>query len=709
MGTNAVRGTRVATKVGGVTVPGARRAQPGQGTTIGRIPVIKPSPVVENGAFPAKAAIDELFSIEATVFREGHDAVGAQVVLTDPDGASSVRPMRPVPPAGFDRWGARVGLDRLGSWRFRIEAYDDPFETWLHNAKIKIPAGIDVELMCAEGRELFEEAAGIARAAGDAAAVELLSSAARFLGVAVQVEDRLARARTDDVLAAMAVHKPRRLLTTTPEYPIFCDRRRALFSSWYEFFPRSIGAHRSASGHWVSGTFATAQERLEAAARMGFDVVYLPPIHPIGYSYRKGRNNTLQPGPEDPGSPWAIGNADGGHDAIHPELGTFDDFDEFVRTARSLGLEVAMDFALQASPDHPWVQDHPEWFSKRIDGSIAYAENPPKKYQDIYPINFDQDQDGIYAECLRLINLWVDHGVTIFRVDNPHTKPVDFWAWLLAEVRRTNPEVIFLAEAFTRPEMMHTLGKIGFHQSYSYFTWRNEKWEIIEYLTELSTQTDGFLRPNFFVNTPDILPTFLQSGSPTAFTIRAVLAATLSSNWGVYSGFELYEHTPLRHGSEEYLNSEKYEYRPRDFAGAEERGESLALLLGRLNELRREHPALQQVRDLHFHTTPHDQVLAYSKRVGDDLIIVVCSLDPHQVAETEVFLDMSALGFDDHDVLEVHDQLSGRRWRWGQRNYVRLTLEDPAHILTVTPPSAVTPSATRPDTSTAKPSGSGAS
>ncbi|MBO0810630.1 MAG: alpha-1,4-glucan--maltose-1-phosphate maltosyltransferase, partial [Microlunatus sp.] len=639
---------------------------------ITRIPVLKPSPVIGNGDLPAKAAIGEVFTIAASVFREGHDAVGAQAVLTDPGGRTRLVGLHPIPPEGFDRWGAAVELDRIGNWTFRVEGFDDPWATWLHNAKIKIPAGIDVGLVCAEGNLLFSEAALASAEAGDPKAAAVLSAAAEDMSACLQVEDRLKLALTADVAAAMEQYRPRRLLSATREYPIFCDRRRALFSSWYEFFPRSQGAHRDPrTGGWQSGTFETSYERLEAAAEMGFDIVYLPPIHPIGRSFRKGPNNTLDPGPDDPGSPWAIGSPDGGHDAVHPDLGTLADFDAFVARAKALGLEVALDFALQASPDHPWVRDHPEWFSKRADGSIAYAENPPKKYQDIYPINFDNDPAGIYAECLRLINFWIAHGVTVFRVDNPHTKPVNFWAWLLAEVRATHPNVIFLAEAFTRPEMMHTLGKIGYHQSYSYFTWRNEKWEIIEYLTELTKQTDAFLRPNFFVNTPDILSAFLQTGTPTAFSIRAVLGSTLSPNWGVYSGFELFEHQPLRQGSEEYLDSEKYQYRPRDFKAADAAGASLSLLIGRLNQLRRDHPALQQLRNLHFHTTAHDQVLAYSKQLGDDVVIVVCSLDPHQTVETEVYLDMAELGLDDHDVFWVYEELTGQRWRWGQRNFVR--------------------------------------
>ncbi len=654
------------------------------GTPLGRIPVRKVSPVLEAGAYPAKASVGEWIPIQATVFRDGHDAVNAQVVLTGPDGVQRTEPMTRCEPAGFDRWQALVCLDAEGSWSFRVEGFGDPWRTWVHNAEIKIPAGIDVNLVCTEGIALFDRAAEAADTAGAKSAADLLRGAAGSLASRQQVEDRLAVVLDQDIRAAMAAHGPRELVSPSAEYPIFCDRSRALFSSWYEFFPRSQGAtFDEQTQTWQSGTFDSSVERLEAAARMGFDVVYLPPVHPIGTSFRKGPNNTLDVHPGDPGSPWAIGNTDGGHDAIHADLGDWDSFDRLVARTRELGMEVALDFALQASPDHPWVTEHPEWFSTRADGSIAYAENPPKKYQDIYPVNFDNAAQTIYAECLRLLKLWMSHGVRIFRVDNPHTKPVNFWAWLLAEVRRTDPDVIFLAEAFTKPEMMHALGKVGFHQSYSYFTWRNEKWELEEYLTELSKRTDAFIRPNFFVNTPDILPAFLQYGGRTAFTIRAILAATLSPSWGVYSGFELFEHQTVRQGSEEYLDSEKYQYRPRDWAGAEASGQNLNLLIGRLNQVRREHPALQQLCDLHFHHAPNAKVIVYSKRSGDDVVLVVCSLDPHHVTESEVYLDLDQLGLDDHDVFAVDDQLTGHTWHWGMRNYVRLSTGDPAHIFTV--------------------------
>jgi starch synthase (maltosyl-transferring) len=664
--------------------PSVTVSKPSLGAPIDRIPVHKVSPVIEGGAYPAKAVVGESIPIRATVFREGHDAVNASVVLTDPNGKERLEPMRPTTPVGFDWWTASVVLDIEGPWTFRVEGWSDPWETWVHNAEIKIPAGIDVALVCTDGQALFEASADVAEAAGNAQSAALLRSAANSLDSGQQVEDRLEVVLADDVRAAMRRYGPRELVSPTPEYPIFVDRRAALFGSWYEFFPRSQGAQWDEENQkWISGTFDTSHERLEAAAAMGFDVVYIPPIHPIGRSFRKGPNNTLNPGTADPGSPWAIGAAEGGHDAIHPDLGDFDSFDRFVAKAKSLGLEVAMDFALQASPDHPWVTEHPEWFSKRADGSIAYAENPPKKYQDIYPINFDNDRDGIYLESLRILKLWMSHGVRIFRVDNPHTKPVNFWAWLIGEIRKTDPDVLLLAEAFTKPAMMHALGKVGYQQSYTYFTWRNEKWEIEEYMKELTTETDSFFRPNFWPNTPDILPHFLQWGGKPAFTIRAVLGSTLSPLWGIYSGFELFENAAVSQGREEYLDSEKFQYRPRDWKAAEESGETLSMLLGKLNQIRREHPALQQLRDLHFHHAPHADALVYSKKSGDDVVIVVVSVDPHNIVETEVYLDMEALGLTARDVYLVHDELTGQTWRWGQHAFVRLTHDDPAHILTL--------------------------
>jgi starch synthase (maltosyl-transferring) len=652
-----------------------------------RIPISNVAPVVECGKYPAKAVVGEQLVVAATVFREGHDALGVNVVLRDSDGNPGPwTPMQLAAP-GTDRYEAPVRPDRPGLWTFEIEAWGNPLETWRHDARIKIPENQDVDLVCEEGARLHERAAnGVPDA--DRAVVEAVVTALRS---AADPVDRLSVAVAPDVLRVLARHPLRTLLTTSDRHPLWVDRERALYGSWYEFFPRSEGSSLDPPR---SGTFATAAKRLPAIADMGFDVVYLPPIHPIGTTFRKGRNNTLDPGPDDPGVPWAIGAPTGGHDAVHPDLGTIDDFDAFVADAASLGLEIALDLALQASPDHPWVTEHPEWFTTRADGTIAYAENPPKKYQDIYPLNFDNDYDGLYNEINRIVRYWMSHGVRIFRVDNPHTKPVRFWAQLLADIRRTDPDVLFLSEAFTRPAMMHGLAKVGFHQSYTYFTWRNTRPELESYLMELSHDSSDFLRPNFFTNTQDILHAFLQQGGPPAFKIRAVLAATGSPSWGVYSGFELFENTPLRPGSEEYLDSEKYQYRPRDYAAAERAGRSLAGYLRRLNHIRREHVALQRLRNLSLHSADNPQVISYSKRVvdtdaagtvtADDTVIVVVNLNPFNVSEATVSLDMPALGFDWNDGFTVTDLLTGSQYGWSHQNYVRLDPHgEPAHILVV--------------------------
>ncbi|WP_394274641.1 alpha-1,4-glucan--maltose-1-phosphate maltosyltransferase [Luteococcus sp.] len=647
----------------------------------GRIPVANVSPVVEHGALPAKAVVDEWFPVSANVFREGHDAVNATAVLTAPDGSTRSFPMFQQEPKGLDIWQGWVQADAEGDWTLRVEGWSDVWGTVEHNSSAKLQAGMDLELVCMELRDVIGRAAENAAAAGDEVQASVLRASAAVMIPQREPADLLESLAQPSLHRAMATHGPRELVSPTADYPLQVDRRRALFSSWYEFVPRSQGAWWDEQGQrWHSGTFESSHERLEAAAQMGFDIVYLPPIHPIGKTFRKGKNNSLTPSEQDPGSPWAIGSPDGGHDAVHPDLGTLEDFDRFVAKAKSLGLEIALDFALQASPDHPWVTEHPEWFTTRLDGTIAYAENPPKKYQDIYPINFDNDPEGIYRECLRLLEFWIARGVTVFRVDNPHTKPVDFWAWIISEVHRSHPQVIFLAEAFTRPQMMQALGKVGYHQGYSYFTWRNAKWELEAYLTELSRETAHVYRPNFFVNTPDINPAFLQSGNPTAFSIRAILAATMSPSWGVYSGFELCEHEVFKPGGEEYLNSEKYEYRPRDF----DRQPNLSVLIGRLNEIRREHPALQQLRKIDFHHATNEQVIVYSKTEGNDRILVVCSLDPWNAQESEVYLDMSALGLDQHAMVEVHDELGGGTWTWGARGFVALHPGNPAHIFRVT-------------------------
>ncbi len=655
---------------------------------VGRIPVMDVTPLVDRGRHPAKATVGERFEVTALVFREGHDQLGAEVVLTDPDGVRRP-PLRMQPVEGeVSRMAASVEPDVVGPWTFEVQSWSDPLGTWLHDGPIKVRAGVDTEVMFAElvlllDRVVAEGDLTDAETAGVADVRAAVSDASRPLEV------RLAAAEDPALLAVFEAHPLRDLLTTEGPHPFFADRERALYSSWYEFFPRSEGAHVDPeTGKIVSGTFRTAAERLPAVAAMGFHVIYLPPIHPIGEVNRKGANNTLTPTPDDVGSPWAIGSRHGGHDAIHPDLGTVDDFDHFVAEARRLGLEVALDYALQAAPDHPWAAEHPEWFTVRADGTIAYAENPPKKYQDIYPINFDRDPDGIYAECERVLRYWMDRGVRIFRVDNPHTKPVAFWEWLLGRVRETDPDVLFLSEAFTKPPMMRALATVGFHQSYTYFTWRTARWEIADYLQEVSHETSAVLRPNFFVNTPDILHAFLQYGGPPAFKIRAALAATSSPSWGVYAGYELYEHVAVKPGSEEYLDSEKYQIRIRDWEGAAERGETLAPYLTRLNEIREAHPALQRLRNLHVHSSDDDAVLVYSKQEGtgphSDTVVVVINLDPYAAHTTTAHLDLPALGMEWHDRFVVHDEITGQDWEWGAHNYVHLDPHhEPAHVLTV--------------------------
>ncbi|MCD4534463.1 alpha-1,4-glucan--maltose-1-phosphate maltosyltransferase [Nocardioides sp. cx-169] len=658
----------------------------------GRIPIMDVMPLVDLGRRPAKATVGEPFPVTATVFREGHDQLGAEVVLIDPVGER--RPPRRMEKYGEepDVYRAWVTPDSEGAWTFEVQAWSDPLGTWEHDAGLKIPAGVDVELMFLEGRLLLERVKAEIPKKAKAEHAVLAAAIKAAKDVKRPVEARLAQLMADELWAVLQAHPLRDLLSVEGPFPAYADRTRALYGSWYEFFPRSEGATRDeASGKITSGSFRTAAKRLDAVAGMGFDVVYLPPVHPIGEVNRKGPNNTLTPGPDDPGSPWAIGSKDGGHDAIHPDLGTFEDFDAFVARARELGLEVALDLALQAAPDHPWVTTHPQFFTTRADGSIAYAENPPKKYQDIYPINFDNDPEGIRQEVLRIVRLWMSHGVRIFRVDNPHTKPLPFWEWLLDEVRRTDPDVIFLSEAFTRPAMMHGLGSVGFHQSYTYYTWRTARWELELYLKELASESDHLMRPNFFTNTPDILHAYLQYGGPAAFKVRAAIAATSSPSWGVYAGYELYEHVALKPGSEEYLDSEKFQIRIRDWDAAAAEGRTLAPYLTRLNEIRRTHPALQLLRNITVHSSDDENILAYSKVAYDpetgepgDTVIVVVNLDPHATRETMVHLDLPSLGLDWHDGFTVHDEITGEDWNWGQHNYVRLDPGyEPAHILTL--------------------------
>ncbi|MGN7151082.1 alpha-1,4-glucan--maltose-1-phosphate maltosyltransferase [Arthrobacter sp. SAFR-179] len=668
-----------------------------EGLRFGRFPITAVQPVVEGGKFPAKALPGESIVVGATAFREGHDQLGVSAVLLDPSGAERQR-VRLAPPRGergmgTDRWEGVLTPSEPGNWSFVIEAWHDRYGTWHHNADVKIDAGIDVELMLAEGAKLLGEAsAEDFRDDVDRAALRHASGV--LADQSRSTEERLGAGFSQEIADIVARQPIRELVTVSEKYPLLVERDRAGRGAWYEFFPRSEGAVKDHNtGEWTSGNFRTAAQRLDAVAAMGFDVLYMPPIHPIGVQHRKGPNNTLVAGPNDPGSPWAIGAKEGGHDAIHPDLGSFEDFDAFVARANELGLEVALDLALQAAPDHPWVQSHPEWFTTRVDGSIAYAENPPKKYQDIYPLNFDNDPEGLSQEILRIVLLWVSHGVKIFRVDNPHTKPVWFWEWLIAEVNKTAPGVVFLAEAFTRPAMMHALGRAGFQQSYTYFTWRNTKKEIEAYFDEVSHESPAFFRPNFFVNTPDILTEYLQYGGPAAFRIRAVLASTGSPLWGVYAGYELYEHV-ARPGAEEYIDNEKFEYKARDWDAAAESGRSLAPYITRLNHIRRDHPALLDLQNLTVHQSTDESTVVYSKHKtlpdgSKDTIIVVVNVDPHVTKECSVVLDLAALELDPQDRTPgggfyVDDLISGQSWEWGEYNYVRLDPHvEPAHILSV--------------------------
>jgi starch synthase (maltosyl-transferring) len=667
------------------TGPKAEAWQP----VLGRIPILDLSPQQPDDLWPAKAFDGEVVPFSATVFREGHDRLGAEVVLVDPRGATVQRRMTLVEP-GVDRWTALHRIAGTGMWTWYVRAWADDWGSWLHDAEIKVPAGIDVELMLEAGARLLDRAAAEDSRSEDARRT-FTDAAGSLRDTGADPIVRLRLATSADVAALIEAEPIRSLITEGPRRTLRVERTRAGRGSWYEFFPRSEGAVQHEDGSWTSGTFRTAAKRLPAVREMGFDVVYIPPVHPIGRTNRKGPNNTLTAGPNDPGSPYGIGSEAGGHDAIHPELGTEEDFAYFLDAAARLDLEIALDIALQASPDHPWVTEHPEFFTTLPDGSIAYAENPPKKYQDIYPLNFDNDPEGSYLEMRRIFQVWIDRGVRIFRVDNPHTKPLGFWERLLHDVNSAHPDVIFLAEAFTRPPMMRGLAKVGFQQSYTYFTWRNTRAELTEYLTELATETADYLRPNFFVNTHDILTPYLQFGGPAAYKIRAAVAATSSPTWGVYSGYELYEDV-ARPGSEENIDNEKYEFRPRDWTKAAMLGRTLAPYLTRLNAIRRGHPALGQLRNIRFHWSDDDAVLVFSKHLDgaftdsgrSDTIVVVANLDPHGSRETVVHLDPTQIGRTPGETFPVHDLITDSVWQWGTDDYVRLDpFTEPVHILHV--------------------------
>jgi starch synthase (maltosyl-transferring) len=657
---------------------GPRRAHSGAAAippapSPGQAAIEEPRPSVECGSLAAKATVGLPLTISARVFTCGNQLAVAWVRhgRPGPDGSASPDWRRILMDTdGDDRFTATVVPQRAGPWAYEIVAAPDVYATWLRDLRLRVDAGQDVALDLEEGARMAETAAALT-GTGDQDR-QALAGLAATLRRSEPAGRAVAEAGRPTVLALMRRTADLGAATRSGPWPLFVDRERAGFSAWYEMFPRSEGARPPRSG-----TFRTAANRLPAIAAMGFDVVYLPPIHPIGTTHRKGRGNTLEAAPEDVGSPWAIGSAEGGHTDVHPQLGGLGDFADFVARAGEHGLEVALDYALQCSPDHPWVHEHPQWFRHRSDGSLRHAENPPKLYQDIYPLDFDTaDRVNLWRALRDVLLFWISHGVRIFRVDNPHTKPFPFWEWILGEVRRHHPDVIFLAEAFTRPALMQRLAKIGFTQSYTYFTWRNSKSELSEYLAELSSRREiDWFRPNFWVNTPDILHAYLQEGGPPAFRVRATLAAMTAPSWGVYSGYELCERVAEREGSEEYADSEKYQLRPRDW----DRPDSLAPYLTRLNEIRHRHrQAIALLPTLRLHEIRNDSMLCVSRmsHTRDDVLLTVVNLDPHRVQEATTWLDLQTLGIPADRPFEAHDELTGATHVWrGPENYVRL---DPA-------------------------------
>jgi len=641
-------------------------------------------PQLDGGRHPIKRCVGDLLEVGADIFKDGHDRIGARIAFR-PQGERTWRHEPLVYHYEPDRWTGSVSLDRMGRWQYTIEAWADRWGTWREDLRKRLDAGQEVASELLEGAVLLrlgaEHRGGKARQHLERAAAVLENSGADL--------DRRIQVALEEEVAALLEGplEPEDLTRWERVLEVIVDRERARFGAWYEVFPRSLAPE---SGR--HGTFADAERHLPRLAELGFDVVYLPPIHPIGRTHRKGRNNTPGAGPDDVGSPWAIGGPEGGHTAVHPELGTLADFERFVDRAKNLGLEVALDYALQCSPDHPWAREHPEWFHIRPDGSIRYAENPPKKYQDIYPLHFwCADREGLWNACVDVLRFWIARGVRIFRVDNPHTKPFVFWEWAIREIQRDHPDVIFLAEAFTRPKRMYGLAKLGFTQSYTFFTWKNAWWELQDYLTELVTETPEFFRPNFFANTPDILHEYLQRGGRPAFRVRLLLAATLSPSYGIYSGFELCENVPVREGSEEYLHSEKYEIRHRDWNAPG----SLDAEIARINRIRRESPALQRLANLTFLPSENPQILCYRKShpgapgesglrsPGGEELLVAVNLDPHGPQESWVHLPLEELGLGPDEPFTAHDLLTGERFPWREsRNYLRLDPRERAgHVL----------------------------
>jgi starch synthase (maltosyl-transferring) len=622
------------------------------------------SPEIDGGLFPVKRTVGEEVTVEADIFTDGHDLLSCVLLFRkeedrDWDGV-------PMEPLGNDRWRGSFRVSEMGRYRYTIRAWLDRFGTWRRDLKKKVDAGQEVSLDLQIGVQLIEEAAPGAKGA---VAKALKQRVGQIAGAKI-LEDKIMFALEEELAELMSLHSERRFITTyEKELSVIVEREKARFSTWYEMFPRSCAGRPG-----MHGTFKECERILPYVASMGFDVLYFPPIHPIGRSHRKGKNNSPATEPGEPGSPWAIGSEAGGHKHIHPELGDLDDFRRLMQGAKELGIEIALDLAFQCSPDHPYVKEHPEWFRWRPDGTLQYAENPPKKYEDIYPLNFESDQWlDLFAELKSVVLFWIDQGVRIFRVDNPHTKPFPFWEWLIAEIRRDFPEVIFLSEAFTRPKVMYRLAKLGFTQSYTYFAWRNTKAEITQYFQELTqTQVKEFFRPNLWPNTPDILTEYLQTGGRTAFMIRLVLAATVGASYGIYGpAFELCVHEPKEIGSEDYLDSEKYEIK----AWNRDDPSSLKDFIARVNRIRKENPALQRNDTLRFHESESDQVLCFSKHTSDfsNAIFVVVNLDPHYTHGSWVHFPVEELGLDLRQGFQVHDLLSDARFLWhGSRNYLEM-------------------------------------
>ena len=632
------------------------------------------TPEIDSGRYPVKREAGDLLQVSADIFKDGHDKL-ACFLLHRKKGARKWQRIR-MEPMQHDRWQASITLDVIGRHEYTVYAYLDFFASWQDEVRKKHKADVSLESELLEGQRILQEARDRApkgKASEFDALIEKLSA---------KPESEAIFHALNPAMAHLVDQSPDESVSGTYDRVLqaIVEPVQARYAAWYEFFPRSQGTRTDRSA-----TFKECEKRIPDIKAMGFDVIYLPPIHPIGETNRKGANNSLHPKPDEPGCPYAIGNKHGGHKAVHPDLGTLKDFDHFVAACNEAGISVALDFAVNCSPDHPYVKDHPEWFSKRPDGTIKYSENPPKKYEDIYGLDFHckENRKGLWEELKSVIEFWIDHGVTTFRVDNPHTKPIAFWEWMIASIQEKHPETIFLAEAFTRPSMMKVLGKIGFSQSYTYFTWRNFKQEITEYFTELTQgEMQDYYRGNLFANTPDILPTFLQEGGRPAFKIRLALAATLSSVYGIYSGYELCENRALP-GKEEYLDSEKYEITVWDW----NREGNIKDFVTRVNAIRRENPALHEYNNLEFYEADNENILFYGKRTPDNsnIILVVVNLNPFEKQHSFIHLPLDQFGIPDDEIYQVHDLVTDQRFLWqGRRNYVEIDpTEESAHIFCV--------------------------